>query len=89
MDSPRCPARSSAFGTIVALISALSTVVAIRQRYRRSTGTLREQMRLLVLVAATAGSVMLLGFVGTFVGALLGKDEETRHSSWHCSPSWS
>src|SRR6185503_13081163 len=39
-----------ALGTIVALISALSTVVAIRQRYRRSAGTLREQMRLLVFV---------------------------------------
>ena len=66
-----------AFGTIVALISALSTVVAIRQRYRRSAGTLREQMRLLVLVAAIAGSCMLLGFIGTFVGALLGNDAET------------
>ena len=66
-----------ALGTIVALISALSTVVAIRQRYRRSTGTLREQMRLLVFVAAIAGSCLLLGFIGTFVGALLGNDAET------------
>ena len=64
------------FGTIVALISSLSTVVAIRQRYRRSTGTLREQMRLLVLVAATAGATMLLGFVGTVVGALLGREDD-------------
>jgi signal transduction histidine kinase len=63
-------------GTIVALISSLSTVVAIRQRYRRSTGTLREQMRLLVLVAATAGATMLLGFVGTVVGALLGREDD-------------
>ena len=39
----------------MAIISALSTAIAIRQRYRRSTGTLREQMRLLVLVAAAAG----------------------------------
>ncbi len=66
-----------ALGTIVALISALSTVVAIRQRYRRSAGTLREQMRLLVFVAAIAGSCLLLGFIGTFVGALLGNDAET------------
>ncbi|MGB7806329.1 MAG: hypothetical protein WBM72_12095, partial [Actinomycetota bacterium] len=66
-----------ALGTIVALISALSTVVAIRQRYRRSTGALREQMRLLVFVAAIAGSCLLLGFIGTFVGALLGEDTET------------
>ncbi len=64
-------------GTIVAQISAFAPAIAIRQRYRRSTGTLREQMRLLVLVAATAGTMLLLGFIGTFVGALLGNDQET------------
>ena len=34
-------------------------------------------MRLLVFVAAIAGSCLLLGFIGTFVGALLGNDAET------------
>jgi signal transduction histidine kinase len=50
-------------GTIVALISGLSAVVAIVLRFRRSTGEARQQMRLLAFVGALAGTFIALMFV--------------------------
>ena len=53
-----------AFGTIMAFVASLSTVLAVRGRFKRSTGEERQQMRWLVFVATVAGIVFLLLFVG-------------------------
>jgi signal transduction histidine kinase len=65
-----------AVGTIVALVSGISTAVAVVQRFRRSTGEERQQMRLLAFVAATAGALLVTLFLTGFVGSLLGIGEE-------------
>jgi signal transduction histidine kinase len=62
-------------GTLVALASALSTVVAVRQRFRRSTGDRRQQMRWLVFVASLVGGLILLGILAAFAAAVLGIGE--------------
>jgi signal transduction histidine kinase len=49
-----------AAGTVVALASALSTVVAVWRRFRRSAGEERQQMRILAFVAALAGTFIAL-----------------------------
>ena len=54
-------------GTIVALISGLSAVVAIVLRFRRSSGEARQQMRLLAFVGALAGTFIALMFVFRFI----------------------
>jgi signal transduction histidine kinase len=59
-------------GTLVALASALSTVVAVRQRFRRSTGEQRQQMRWLVFVASLVGGLLLLGILTGVAAAFLG-----------------
>jgi signal transduction histidine kinase len=64
-------------GATVALISAISTAVAVTQRFRRSTGELRQQMRLLALVAGSAGASILLLFIVSFVSAVMGVGEES------------
>jgi len=58
-------------GTIVALISGLSAVVAIVLRFRRSSGEARQQMRLLAFVGALAGTFITLMFVLGFVAEAL------------------
>jgi signal transduction histidine kinase len=67
-----------AVGTIIALISSLSAVVAIVLRFRRSTGEARQQMRLLAFVGALAGTFVVLIFVVGFIAEALsvGDDEE-------------
>jgi signal transduction histidine kinase len=50
-------------GTVIALISAASTVIAVRQRFRRATGEERQQMRWLVFVASLAGSFFVLQWI--------------------------
>ena len=52
-----------AVGTIVALVSALSSVVAVRQRFKRSTGEERQRMRVLAFVASIAGTLFVLQWV--------------------------
>ena len=47
-------------GTVVALVSAFSTVVAVRLRFRRSAGEERQQMRWLAFVASLAGTFFVL-----------------------------
>ena len=49
-----------AVGTIVALVSALSSVVAVRQRFKQSTGEERQRMRVLAFVASIAGTLFVL-----------------------------
>jgi signal transduction histidine kinase len=51
-----------AAGTILALVSALSMVLAVRGRFRRSSGVERQQMRVLVFVATVAGTLIVLQF---------------------------
>ncbi|HEX6008703.1 MAG TPA: hypothetical protein VFZ50_01220, partial [Actinomycetota bacterium] len=53
-----------AAGTIVALISAIASIVAIVLRFRRSTGETRQQMRLLAFVGGTAGALIVTMFAG-------------------------
>ena len=50
-------------GTVIALLSALSTVIAVRQRFRRATGEERQQMRWLVYVASLAGVFFALQWI--------------------------
>jgi signal transduction histidine kinase len=66
-----------ATGTIVALVSALSSVVAIVLRFRRSTGESRQQMRLLAFVGIVAGSFIILMFVLGFIAEAVRRGAET------------
>ncbi|HEV2952287.1 MAG TPA: hypothetical protein VGZ51_09290, partial [Actinomycetota bacterium] len=50
-------------GTVMALVSALSTVFAVRLRFKRSTGEERQQMRWLAFVASLAGTFFVLQWV--------------------------
>jgi signal transduction histidine kinase len=65
-----------AAGTIAALISSLSAVVAIFLRFRRSTGEARQQMRLLAFVGGLAGSFIALMFLLGFIAEALSSGEE-------------
>jgi len=49
-----------AVGAIMALVSALATVVAVRRRFRRAEGDERQRMRWLRFVASAAGITFLL-----------------------------
>jgi signal transduction histidine kinase len=57
-------------GAVIALLSAFSTVIAVRQRFRRSTGEERQQMRWIAFVASLAGfsfaAMWVLGIVFEF-----------------------
>lgn len=57
----------TALGTLIALGASLSTVVAVRGRFKRSTGEERQQMRWLVFVATLIGAVFLFGMVASFI----------------------
>jgi signal transduction histidine kinase len=71
-----------AVGTIAILASTLATVVAVVQRFRRSSGVERQQMRVLALVAALFGAsfVMLLALI--VIGTSLGLDERPDAGDW-------
>lgn len=72
-----------AFGAIVALLAAGSTVIAVVQRFRRSTGEERQQMRWLASVAAIAGAAFAAMFLAVPVTQLLGvSDEESDLFNW-------
>ena len=66
-----------AAGTIAALLSAISSVLAVRQRFKRSTGEERQRMRVLAFVASVAGSFFVLGWIVGLIGELLGADEDS------------
>lgn len=63
-------------GTVMALLAAFSTVVAVRQRFKRTTGEERQQMRWLVFVASTAAALLAVLFVLIPVSFLFGLGEE-------------
>jgi signal transduction histidine kinase len=60
-------------GAVIALLSAFSTVIAVRQRFRRSTGEERQQLRWIRFVASLAGllfaSTWVIGGVFEFAGS--------------------
>jgi signal transduction histidine kinase/drug/metabolite transporter superfamily protein YnfA len=66
----------TAFGTMIALGASLSTVIAVRGRFKRSSGEERQQMRWLAFVATVAGSVFMVGFVGGFVVEAIATDPD-------------
>jgi signal transduction histidine kinase len=57
----------TAAGTLILLGAALSTVVAVRGRYKRSTGEERQQMRWLVFVATLIAAVFVLGLAASLI----------------------
>jgi signal transduction histidine kinase len=63
-------------GTVIALVSALSTVVAVRQRFKRATGEERQQMRWLAFVASIAGVFFVLQWVVGFIAEAFFPDED-------------
>ncbi len=63
-------------GTVLALVSALSTVVAVRQRFRRATGEERQQMRWLAFVASLAGVFFILQWVVGFIAEAFSPDKD-------------
>ena len=63
-------------GAVIALISAFSTVVAVRQRFKRSTGEERQRMRWIAYVALLAGSLFALQWVLGFAFEILAPDED-------------
>jgi signal transduction histidine kinase len=67
-------------GTVIALVAALSTVVAVVQRFRRSRGEERQQMRILAFVAAAAGGLFALLILLMVVGTALGLDDRSDDS---------
>ncbi len=64
-------------GAISIVAAALATVPAVRQRYKRSVGEERQQMRLLVLVASLAGGLLLLLVLANVIAAAAGVDGST------------
>jgi signal transduction histidine kinase len=63
-------------GTVVALLSSLSAVVAVRQRFKRSTGEERQRMRWLAFVASLAGFFFVLQWVLGFIAEAFFPDED-------------
>jgi signal transduction histidine kinase len=63
-------------GTVIALVSALSTVVAVRQRFRRATGEERQQMRWLAFVASIAGTFFVLQWVIGIAAEIFARDAD-------------
>jgi signal transduction histidine kinase len=61
-------------GAIVGLLSAFSTVIAVRQRFKRSRGDERQQMRWLAYVASLAGGFFALQWVLGFIAELFAPD---------------
>ena len=63
-------------GTVIALFSAFSTVIAVRQRFKRATGEERQQMRWLAFVASIAGVFFVLQWVVGFIAEAFFPDED-------------
>jgi signal transduction histidine kinase len=63
-------------GTVIALASALSTVIAVRQRFKRASGEERQQMRWLAFVASLAGLFFVLQWGLGLAAELFFPDED-------------
>jgi signal transduction histidine kinase len=69
-------------GTLVALAGSLSTPVAVVQRFRRSAGEERQQMRVLALVAGIAGGFFALLLLLIVIGGVFGLDDRPDGGDW-------
>jgi signal transduction histidine kinase len=69
-------------GTLVALAGALSTPMAVVQRFRRSVGEERQQMRVLALVAGIAGTFFALLLILIVIGGVFGLDDRSDSGDW-------
>jgi signal transduction histidine kinase len=63
-------------GAVVALVSAVSTVIAVRQRFKAATGEERQQMRWLAFVASLAGVFFILQWVMGMAAELFFRDAD-------------
>lgn len=63
-------------GILLSLAASLSTVIAVRQRFRRARGEDRQQMRWLVFVATVAGALVLVDILAIPIALVLGMDEQ-------------
>jgi signal transduction histidine kinase len=63
-------------GTVIALLSALSTVIAVRQRFKRAAGEERQQMRWLAFVASLAGIFFALQWIAGIAAEFFFRDED-------------
>jgi hypothetical protein len=73
----------TAIGALFTTGASLSTVFAVRGRYKRSTGDERQRLRWLVFVASAAGIAFALTFGGGLILGLLGvPDENGGPFSW-------
>jgi signal transduction histidine kinase len=61
---------------VLSLAASLSTVIAVRQRFRRARGEDRQQMRWLVFVATVAGVLVLLWILAIPISIAFGLDAE-------------
>ncbi len=64
-------------GTVIALVSALSTVIALIGRYRHSSGDTRRLMRPLIVVGALAGTLIAALLVLGSIFEALGIGDES------------
>jgi signal transduction histidine kinase len=64
-----------AVGTLMVLGASLSTVFAVRGRYKRSTGDDRQQLRWLVVVASLAGVLFVVGFIGGLLSSFIASNQ--------------
>ena len=62
-------------GAVIALISAFSTVFAVRIRFKRSTGDDRQRMRWIAYVASLAGIFFALQWILGFIFEALGRED--------------
>jgi signal transduction histidine kinase len=63
-------------GAVIALLSAFSTVIAVRQRFKRAVGEERQQMRWLAFVASLAGAFFALQWIIGIAAEMFFRDED-------------
>ena len=63
-------------GTVIALVSAISTVFAVRLRFKRAIGEERQQMRWLAFVASLAGFFFVMQWVIGLGAELFARDAD-------------
>jgi len=69
------PGALIAVGAVTALLASFATVVAVRQRFKRSTGEQRQQMRWLVSVATLSAVLLAAMLLLILVAVLFGLED--------------
>ena len=72
----------TAIGALLAIGASLSTVFAVRGRYKRSSGDERQRLRWLVFVASAAGVAFAITFGGGLILGLFGVEDEGAFSGF-------